>query len=529
MTNKDIIERVLKEKPQFQDLLFAGGYLITDLKNIPSGKYPFFGKWNSVLVNDYHILFHTKHKVHQYKTGRITFLLIGHAYNPFQMVADESQILKQCSDSYAKSKEDFLDYISELTGIHLILVFEDRKILAVQDCTGMKSCYYGKTREHVFLTSHCQLVDDLVGLTNDKMVERLLKSASYRRGSKYLPGDLTPFSELRRLGPNTYLNYDGEFSIRRFYPSSAHPEFMVSEGREVFERIAELLRNNLKLCAKKWERPAISLSGGVDSRTTLAAANGLYDRFKNYSFHCKQQELNDATTAHSICDVLGLPHSIYPIPEQNEDIPDFDIYRSIISHNSAYVSVPGDHEIRKYAFLSKLKAFDVELKSWASEIGRAFWERRYGLLFPKRLIPRHFSIFQSRYLFAPILQIWSDAEYKDYLERSELVSSPYNYEHSDLFYWEFRFGSWGTIVTQGQEVFGFEVTMPLNNRKLMDMFLWFEHNFRKRDGVNKEVTRINNEKISSLNLNVHNDYLNSKRTLMEKAFYYLKIPFWHWR
>lgn len=528
MSNSFEMEQLMKTYPQYQHLLFAGGYLITDKNDISLDAYPFFGTWTISTLGKWSIFNHPKHKIYLLEAKDKFFCLIGHAYNPFRMLSDDQLILQQCAEAYNISQEHFFEYISELTGIHLIAIFSGNSILAVQDCTGMKSCYYGKAKGSVFLTSHCQLVDDMVGLSQDAMVQHLLSSASYRRGSKYLPGDLTPFSELRRLGPNTYVSFDGVFSIKRFYPTSAHPEIKASDGQATFERIAELMRNNLKLCAEKWQKPAISLSGGVDSRTTLASANGLYDRFSYYSFHCKPQELNDANTAHHICEALGLNHAIYPIPECNADIPDFDIYKKLISHNSAHVSTPGDHEIRKYAFLSQLKAFDVELKSWASEIGRAFWERRYCLVFPHQLTPRHFSIFQSRYLFAPALQRWSDAAYKDYLDRSDLLSPPYNYEHSDLFYWEFRFGSWGAIVTQGQDIFGFEVTMPLNNRKMMDMFLWFEHDFRKNDLVNKEVTSINNKELAQMDVGTHNDYLGSKRALVERLFYYYKIPFWHW-
>ena len=95
----------------------------------------------------------------------------------------------------------------------------------------------------------------------------------------------------------------------------------------------------------------------------------------------------------------------------------------------------------------------------------------------------------------------------------------YNYENSDLFYWEYRFGSWGTIVTNGQDIFNFEVTMPLNNRKIMDMFLWYPHAFRRADGVNQAVTVINEPKMQEIAFNVHNDYLNKKRLLLETVYY----------
>ena len=86
---------------------------------------------------------------------------------------------------------------------------------------------------------------------------------------------------------------------------------------------------------KQLKRPAISLSGGTDSKTTLACCNGLYDKFRIYSFHCKKSELLDANAAHKICEEIGQPHEIYEIPSKNEEIEDFYIMKKIINHNTA--------------------------------------------------------------------------------------------------------------------------------------------------------------------------------------------------
>lgn len=82
---------------------------------------------------------------------------------------------------------------------------------------------------------------------------------------------------------------------------------------------------------KKWNRCAISLSGGVDSKTTLASANGLYDKFSYFSFFSKEQELVDAKAARQICNNLGLKHTIYRIPENNNEIKDFQFIKKSFS------------------------------------------------------------------------------------------------------------------------------------------------------------------------------------------------------
>lgn len=510
----------LDQREDLRYLLFRRGYLFSNRADIDISVYPFYKNWNREQINsEFYLYWHCEQHRYILHYKELTLVLVGHAYDPFLLVADEAVILENCAKAYLRSRKDFFDIVSELTGIHVIAVFSKEEILFVQDCTGMKSCYYGFCGENIYITSHCAIIGDIDSPQKNVFSEKLLKSRSYSHGSKYLPGDLTVYSGFSRLGPNLYLLLSNHaFSIQRFYPIMSHPE-VSEDNQEVSRRIAELIKNSTALCAKKWERPAISLSGGVDSRTTLTSASGNYDKFQYYSFFSKPQEQTDAQAAHNICASLNLKHTIYPIAEENEAYKDFEIYKQIITHNSAGVSTPKDNEIRKYIFLSTLDDFDVELKSWASEIGRAFWERRYGFTLPDKLVPRHFSIFQTRYFGAPRLLKQSDEAYKAYLEKASFTYPMYNYENTDMFYWEFRFGSWGTIVTNGQDIFNFEVTMPLNNRKIMDMFLWYPHQFRKEDGVNRAVTLINEPRMRDISFHVHNDYLGRNRLLLESIYY----------
>jgi hypothetical protein len=123
-----------------------------------------------------------------------------------------------------------------------------------------------------------------------------------------------------------------------------------------------------------------------------------------------------------------------------------------------------------------------------------FLERKYEVKMPEKLNERHFSIFQTRYFMAPSLLRESDALYKDYMKEIELEKPIYNFEHTDLFYWEVRMGAWGTSVVSSLD-FCHNVTMPFNNRKLIELFLSFPHDERKLDNVHKTVISFANEKI----------------------------------
>ena len=322
------------------------------------------------------------------------------------------------------------------------------------------------------------------------------------------------------------MQVENGFEIKRFYPTAPHSEFATDEEKQQgIEQIGNLIHNGIECCSKKWDRCTISMSGGTDSKTTIACANGLYDKFTYYSFHSKPQELVDAMGARKLCESLGLEHTIYPIPDKNEEVPNFDFIKKILQHNTSYCKNLADHEIRKYIFLHDLDAYDIELKSWASEVARVFLERKYEIKMPDTLNERQLSVFQTRFFGHPKLLRWCDKEYYRFLREIGLEKPLFNYEHTDSFYWEIRMGSWGVSVTSSQQLFH-RISMPMNNRKILELFLSFPHEERKSDSVHKRVMSYENQAVVDAKVEIANLYFHGYRIWMEKLFYLWRTLFY---
>lgn len=516
----------LDSERQYRDVLFKRGYLISNGEVGDLEKYPFYGNWQATKIKNWNCYTHKDQSLYTVSDEEMTVALIGHAYNPFTKQYDENELIRDCLDAYRKDKADFFDKVSEFTGIFIIVVFDKGELTVVQDCCGMESCFYGKVNEQIYITDYPQLVADICDLTMDPFVEKLIRSKCYHIGNRHLPGDLSPYQELKRLGGNTYLCYQDGFSVSRFYPIAPHPEFSTQEEfEEGVKQIHSIIHNGIECCTKKWERRTISLSGGIDSKTTLSCANGLYDKFSYFSFYSKPTELVDATAAKKICENLGLEHTFYQIPMTNEEVEDFDFWKKLLEHNTNYIKSLADNEVRKYVFLHKLGAYDIELKSWASEVARVFLERKYQVKMPKTLSERHFSIFQTRYFMHPFLLRKSDKLYRKFMKKTDLCESKFNFEHTDLFYWEVRMGAWGTSVVSSQNLYH-HVTMPMNNRKLLEIFLSFPHELRKSDQVHKWVMELANKGVLEAEEEVKNLYFHSYRIWMEKIYYLYRTLFY---
>lgn len=522
---KNQIKEYLDDNITYREMLFRRGYLLSN-QRIITDSYPFYNLWKEYKINDYFLYVQEHQTSYIYTEGEISAVIIGHAYNPFNMMYDENEICQNLLNAYKKSISVFFDKVSELTGLHVIFLINKNSVIACQDACSLTGCYFSKTNDSIYIAEHPQLIADICNLKIDSMVEKLICSKCYNIGNRNLPGNLTPYKDIKRLGANTYLSYNNYFSITRFYPKSPHPVFITEqEKNENIKKIGNLIHNGIELCSKKWERCAISLSGGTDSKTTLACANGLYDKFSYFSFYSKPQELVDAKGAKKICENLNLSHTLYSIPENNNEIKDFELIKKILQHNTSYFVNLSDNEIRKYIYLHDLNAYDIELKSWASEVARVFFERKYQINFPKCLNERHCSIFQTRYFAHPRLLKWSDREYYKFLREISLEKPLYNFEHTDSIYWEVRMGSWGVSVISSQQLYH-RTTMPMNNRKILELFLSFPHDERKTDSVHKKIMEYMNKSIIEANIEIPNLYFHKYRILMEKAYFKFRTIFY---
>ena len=512
----------LNEKPALRKHLFEKGFLITDAETNASEDYPFFANWKRYDAAPYRILAYHSVPVFLEKRDGTVFFLIGHAYDPFTMEHEEQKLLS----AFADASEASIDWeqVDELTGIFIMGVIRGRSISFWLDASGMQYGCYGTVKGKQYITSHMRLVGDLCGLQTDPYVERLVRYKWYHyMMGNYLPGDLTCFSELKRIIPNTAVHFDGTaYRIERFYPR--HEVSMCETEAEygrVIEEACGILRNTMALIPKKWDRPAISLTGGIDSNTTFAAANGNYERYTTFSYISMYRESVDAEKAAQISARFGVPHRVWQIPESNGAIPDFDLYREILLHNDGDIGSFSDSDLRKKITLIREDVCDVEVKSWISETIRAYAYKYFGKKrFPKSLKPRHYTSLYKIFLANRRLAVETDRRFADYLQRTALKEHLFNYDESDFFVWEMMHGG-KCGLDIGVMKSCFDITIPYNNRKLMDLLLRVPLDKRISDQHHLDMKKLLNPALYEMNIRVVN--LNETKARKRLASLYFSI------
>ena len=510
--------------PEYKSSIFEQGFLITNQNLTIGGAFPFFGNWRKESLSDsFHIWLHCRQKLYTMEKNGITYFLIGHAYDPFSNQANEMDILRTLAEQSQGSFELGLQTINDLTGLFVLGMIAGERITFCGDFESMRTAYYGNIDGHFYLCSHEELVSLFEQLHRDDYVTKLEHYRWYHLYGEGLPGDISHYHELKKLICNNYVIYsDGKFKTVRIWPrESIHMCADEEEYRKTVHQIAETMKSNLGLIAQKWERPAVSVTGGRDSKGSLAASIHIKEKYQYFSYNSQPAEKVDCDAAEAICKAVGVPHITYEIPLDKAVYPEYDLVRAILCVNSnrRYFN---HNDIMKRIYLRKANPFDVEVKSWTSEIGRAFYYKRYGVQqMQKKCTARRVNAMNNIFLMNPALMYATDARYREYLRSTAYNEHMFNYDWSDIIDLEMRDSRWGADVLSCEHMFSHDVTVPYNNRHLSDLMLMVPLADRIADRTHIDFTHELCPAIDATNISVRDVAHNNKRMWMDKIYYFI--------
>ena len=508
---------------------FQMGYFLT---NDPSIKFSIKGansdNWATENVGSLRLWVHKKETYYIQIGLSKTIILVGHAYNPFTMQSDEQDILSSILS--CNSEKEYREYIDQLTGLFILIMLSDDGITkAICDCAGMMGAYYCLNQDNVYFSSHAQIIAELINLREDPYVTSLKKSPTFHFYGLFLPYDLSPYKEVKRIIPNIEVTIQNNHaSLNRIYPRQSYR--VTDDYESAVERVAGLLHNNLVLIAQKWNNPAISLTGGTDSKTTLACAGDVQNKFLYYSYISLDREATDAHAAHSICQSLDLKHEIYEIDVDPNHYSDFSDYDNLIERQYGFLGKGNANDVCKRIGLIEKFHSDIEVKSWVSEVARASRYNIYGKSkFPDRITPRMLTSMYKVFTYDRWNAIRTDRLFKDYLKNTELQKriNDTGYPWTEFFVWEIVFGGWGGLTLSCEHKVSNNITVPYNNRAILDIMLRTPLEKRKTDQLHHDIMDVNDPRINKLGIHVINGNESKKRQIAERLYFDINshIPF----
>lgn len=523
------MKALLDGNEQLRSLLFPRGYLLTNSEDIDSTAYPFYDLWKCTTVGEFRFFVHPKQKLYIKQAEGFTMALIGHAFNPLNLnEISEETILEKAVELYSKSSLEFAEYFNQWTGLFNLFVFENNSIHLYNDAAGMYMAFYGMHNDKCYCSSHTNLLGDVCGLEFDEYINRLINYKYYSLFGKALPGDLSPYKEFKRLIPNHFaVLKDNQWSVSRFYPINMG-KYLNLTYDEIINQSAQIMSQSMQMIYKKWNRAAISLTGGCDSKTTLSCTNGVYDNYKYFSYISTESESVDAEAAAKICEMLNIEHKIYSISNDDKVYDDIDALRKIMEYNSGSIGKSNSNDVRKRAFFNQLDDFDVEVKSWVSEIVRAYYCKRFlKKSFPKKLTSRYATLIYKVFITNRKLIRDTDKVFKNFLEKYYTDNSFEKIPWYDLFFWEFRMSSWNGLVITGEQHISYDIAIPYNNREFLSLMLSTPLEKRIKDEPHFDIMKKMNENIADCGISVVNVKHTNKRAHLERLYLDIssKLPF----
>ena len=505
----------------YEDKLFCRGYFITEQDINVISAYPFFEHFKKYNFGRYFIYVHNEQHLYYYGDNTATLFLIGNCLNPFTMRYKEDELLKDLFNKSKINQKLCVETINQFTGDFFIGYICNNSLSFITDPTEMLFCTYATINEKLYISSHYQLIADIFNLKKDTYIQRLETYRFFYKYGLFFPGDKTPFSEIKRALTNHLYTYsENKISYKRIYPTKEITECKNEKEYEtLIESVYNILRNTMICASNKWNTPAISLTGGMDSKTTLSATNGLEDKFFYYSYCSMPGDKIDSDAAHKISEHIGIHHTVFNISDNDDDFSDIEIQRNVLQHNNGGYNC-NKNDVRKRVFFNSCKPFEVEIKSWVSEIGRANYYKKFGLKkMPEKLSPRHMTSMYKIFFTERKLAKETDKIFQEFINKSGFDKLPTGYDASDMYLWEFRYSAWGGIVITSEHSYSNEIFIPYNNRLLIDLMLTAPKSKRITDEFHEDIIKYGNPKIAETGITITNWNETKSRQIIEKLYF----------
>ncbi|SDT18494.1 hypothetical protein SAMN04489752_3611 [Brevibacterium siliguriense] len=363
------------------------------------------------------------------------------------------------------SERRFLDALDRVGGRYVILVEVDGQVRVFHDAHGTRSVYYDQ--ESPTFSSHAHLLGNVIG-DERREHEALKRDRSWALLPLSFAWDETPYSRIRALLPNHYLDLDVR-AVHRYFPRGENRFANLSVSDRI-EEINYLWGSQIRALSQVTDRFIVSLSGGLDSRVVLAALREHRDKVDAFTYFTNNGTGNWAQAMQMDRDlsrqVLALAH-VNHVPivhgegarftEEDKAIADKN---SLVEHGRWLVA----RYVEKFG-----NSTGLHFRGNTQETIRSY----YGSTKRRDPIDLVQGLMYSRLKSVNL----DEEEIKDYQTKLDATLSQFGYPDalhdfvaSDMFYWEIRMGRWLAEIYNETDP-AFDSISPMNMRAIVELGL----------------------------------------------------------
>lgn len=260
--------------------------------------------------------------------GRYWMVFNGEVYNykDIKAVLSTSVRFKSGTDTEVilecLSERGIQETLDLLSGMFAIAVYDREKevLYLARDRVGEKPLYYGEINDCFFFSSEIRAIESVFKTTLTISKKNIQDYLDYG----YVPGTGTPYQEVRKLEPGTFLRLDcrsGEQTSHRFTRQVTSGSKNVTSNSITYEQVLTRFDQILNEVIEEQRVADVALgcflSGGIDSSlvaSILAKQSAQPVEAFTIGFHEKQ--FDESQKAKEVAEHLGLSHNIVTVSEE---------------------------------------------------------------------------------------------------------------------------------------------------------------------------------------------------------------------
>lgn len=434
------------------------------------------------------------------KNGRFLIIHGEFIHIGINNMFSKTKLLNELFVLYEENYDAFLDTLDFISGRFVIIVGNCEKVEVYPDATNSRSAFFLENKHTI--ASHAHILNDCFNLKERNLSETLkniLLNTPYEKvGSTISNYSLT-------LGTNNF---------KRYFPRENNKYAYLTENQK-FELIEKFWKEQLNIAFKKSNNVILSLTGGGDSRTSLALIKEHLEKVKLFTYATTDglDETNSSTKGLSMdnsivkkmVENLKLNHKFFYFDKEDKTLTEEE-YRAITKNSIAMHSRFFIAYLRKNYDLTNL----THIRANLLEIGQAYIGRHKN---KPDSIETALEAFKNR--FRSDIKNENDEKvmeemFFDYIDKTNFGENFYNYKILDLFYWEVFMGRWYPEVLNTHDIIC-ETVSPYNHRALIDITLAFPFQKRRERYFQYELVNRNFPVLNFFGLNNNKNLYEQKK------------------
>jgi len=261
-------------------------------------------------------------------------------------------------DAYTNKKLETV--LSKIDGCFTAILYNKSELKLISDRYGMKPLYIWNNEDNFAWVSE---VKALLALKCFKP-EINTKAIKCFMDLGHLLGDLTWFRDVKMINAASVITYSIKkrelLEEKRYWKwSNIKPQTL--SFNEAAIRLSSLLQNAVQKRVKIDERIGVSLSGGLDSRSVLAAINQVNGQNVVY-FTFGKKDCDDIKIASKVTSIKNNPHYVFELNEKNWMNERFHS----VWKTDGMISLLHLHNPESYEYLKEL--FDININGFIGDL-----------------------------------------------------------------------------------------------------------------------------------------------------------------